>query len=324
MCTCINVFKNNSSFFGRNMDLDYSFNEKIIITPKNYLIKFKKEKSIKTHFAFIGIGTIIDNYPLYAEACNEKGVCIAGLNFPSNCTYYKCNKDKKNYAPYEMVLLIMANCKNMNDVKKTLQHINLINQNFSSKVTLTPLHFMISYKNESIVVETLKDGMHIYENPFNVLTNNPPFDFHKNNISNYLQLHIASPINMINKKMNVINYSYGQGAFGLPGDYNSSSRFVKVFFVKSNLIFNNQEENNVNQFFKCLESVSMPYGCVKATYGLEYTRYSCCIDTKRIVYYYKTYNNSTIHSLNLKKENLNTNKLICYSLNDSINIIQQN
>lgn len=324
MCTCVNILKNEKNFFCRNMDLDYSFNEKIIITPKNYIIKFKKEKSIKSHYAFIGVGTIIDNYPLYAEACNEKGLCIAGLNFPENCKYYKYNKKMNNYAPYEMVLLIMSTCKNMIEVKKTLKNINLLNQNFSLKVPLTPLHFMISFKNESIVIETLEDGMHIYDNIFNVLTNNPKFYYHKNNITNYLQLHIGSPINMVNKNIEISHYSYGQGAYGLPGDYSSTSRFIKTFFVKSNLILNNNDDNNVNQCFKCLESVAMPYGLVKASYGLEYTRYMCCIDTKRIVYYYKTYNNSTIHCVHLKKENLNSKELIVYNLIDKISIINQN
>lgn len=324
MCTCINIFTNNKNYFGRNMDLDYSFNEKIIITPKNYLIKFKKEKSIKNHFAFIGIGTVIDNYPLYAEACNEKGVCIAGLNFPLNCKYYDFDKNKKNYAPYELVLLIMALCKNMKDIRKMLNNVNVYNKSFSTKVPLTPLHFMISYKGESIVIETLKDGIHIYDNVYNVLTNNPPFEFHKNNITNYLQLHIGTPINMINKDISFTNYSYGQGAFGLPGDYNSSSRFIKTYFVKNNILLNNDEYYNINQFFKCLESVLMPCGTVKASYGLEYTRYTCCIDAKKIVYYYKTYNNSTIHFIDMKKENLNSSELITYNLIDKITIIKQN
>ena len=74
LCTCINIAGKNS-YFGRNLDLDYSFNERLIITPRNYKINFKFQESIVNHYSFIGIGTIIDDYPLYAEASKRSFDC---------------------------------------------------------------------------------------------------------------------------------------------------------------------------------------------------------------------------------------------------------
>lgn len=324
MCTCLNCHFKNNYYFGRNLDLDYSFNEKIIITPRNYQIKFKKEKSLKNHFAFIGSGTIIDNYPLYAEACNEKGLSMAMLNFPDNCCYYKYDKNKRNYAPYELVLIILSTCKSLKEVKELLSNTNVININFASNVLLTPQHFMISYKGKSITVETLKDGLHIYDNIFNVLTNNPIFLYHQENITNYLKLQTQNPINTLNKNINIKPISYGQGALGLPGDYSSISRFVKCFFISSNMILNEIELNNINQFIKCLDSVMMIKGIIKAKYGFEYTRYSCCINTTKQIYYYKTYDNPTLNAINMHKENLNRNDLICYEMITDLFINKQN
>jgi choloylglycine hydrolase len=41
------------------------------------------------HYAMVGVATVIDNYPLYYDAANEHGLCIAGLNFPGNACYHK-------------------------------------------------------------------------------------------------------------------------------------------------------------------------------------------------------------------------------------------
>ena len=248
MCTCINVYANHT-YFGRNLDLDNSFNEQIIITPQNYKIKFKKEKEIDNHYAIIGIGTIINNYPLYADAINECGLAISGLNFPDNCVYYKFNKNKVNITPFELPLYLLSKYKNIKQVKKALKDINILDIPFSKEVGLTPLHFMISDRKESIVIETLNNKMHVFNNPYNVLTNNPPFSYHHHNLSNYMQLHNDKALNNINKNLYINNYSFGLGAYGLPGDFSSSSRFIKTFFVKSFLELTNDENNNIFLLF---------------------------------------------------------------------------
>ena len=125
-----------------------------------------------------------------------------------------------------------------------MKKINLVDEPFKKDIKVASLHYMISDNKESIVIETLNDKMHIIDNPFNVLTNNPPFLFHKHNICNYMQLHNDDPFNNLNKTIDLKPYSYGLGAFNLPGDFSSSSRFVRAFFVKSNLLITENEEEN--------------------------------------------------------------------------------
>ena len=310
MCTCINVIANNT-YFGRNLDLEYSFNEMVIITPRNYELNFKKEKTLNTHYALLGIGTIIDNYPLYADVINEEGLAFAGLNFPDNCTYLSFNKDKINIAPYELPLFILGQCKNVKETLELLENINIINLPFSNDVSLTPLHFMISDKKESIVIESRDNNIYIHHNEFNVLTNNPSFEYHQNNVINYLSLHNSDPIN--NLLPSLKPYSNGLGALGLPGDFSSSSRFIKALFVKNNLVLNNDDNFNINQFFKCLESVSMVKGTVLTKLGYEYTRYTSCYNLNKKVLYYKTYDNSQLREISLFDFNLDDNKIrLCH------------
>lgn len=306
------------------MDLNYSINELALIIPRNYKINFKKINSISSHFSIIGIGVIKDDYPLLAEAANEKGLAIAALNFPSNATYYEIKEGKINLAPYELMLYLLAKCENITQVKLALTNINVINEHFSEDIKNTPLHFMVSDTSSSIVIETLNDKMHVIDNPFNVLTNNPPFYYHKENVNNYMKLNVNDPINTFDDSLNLTNYSYGLGLLGLPGDCSSASRFIKALFIKNNMEHFNNEFDNVKAFFNCLESVKMIKGIINTSLGYEYTHYTSCINLNKGYLYYKTYDNPTINMIELCNEDLNSNKLIHYSLIKQCNICRQN
>lgn len=287
MCTAIAIYDKNI-LFGRNMDLDYDLFEKAIFLPKNYVIDFKKEKSIETKYKILGIGVVVDNYPLFADAINECGVGFAGLAFKDNCRYYEYNLSKKNYAPYEFVLYVLGNCKSIEEIRSFLNCINIVDISFNEKVLNTPLHFIFVDKRKSIVVETTKKGIQIYDNYFNVLTNNPEFSYHKENVKNYLGLNNGELKNNLLKELDIKPYSYNQAAFGLPGDYSSSSRFIKSLYVKNNLILDGSNKD-ITDFFKCLGSVSMIKGSVKTEKGFEITIYSSCYDLKEFKLYYKAY-----------------------------------
>ena len=80
MCTCI-TYKNGDFYFGRNMDLEYSFGECVVITPRSFPLHFRHNRYLPEHYAMIGMAAGSEAFPLYAEAVNEKGLCMAGLNF---------------------------------------------------------------------------------------------------------------------------------------------------------------------------------------------------------------------------------------------------
>lgn len=293
------------------MDIEYSFNEKVIITPRDYIIKFKKEKTINNHYALIGIGTIVDNYPLYADVVNEYGLGLIALNFPTYCKYQEYKEGSINLAPYELSLYLLSKYKSIKEIKKIINSINIVNIDFSNSIKLTPLHFMLSDKNESVVIEVMENGITIYNNPYNILTNNPPFNFHKINLINYMNLSNRNPSNNLNNGILFNPYSNGLGALGLPGDFSSTSRFIKGYFVKN---FLSKEEDDVIQFFKCLESISMIKGCVVTDKGLEYTTYTSCYDLNKHILYFKTYFSFSVYKIKLFNYKLNSNDLLSFNL----------
>lgn len=314
MCSAFTI-KTKDVYFGRNMDISYHFNERVIITPRKYEFNFKVEEKIDKHYAMIGMGTTIDDYPLYAEATNECGLSIAGLNFEGYAFYNDVNEDKINLAPYEIIPYLLSRCANLDEVLKIVRNLTIINKPFNNQTPLAPLHFIVSYDNKSIVIEPLMNKLVIYDNPFNVLTNNPPFDYHMNNLSNYFHLSSKNFENNIEQGVNLVNFGAGCGAIGLPGDFSSPSRFVRTLFLKNNLYKEDDEIKAVNQFFRVLDNVSMIKGAVKLDNDvLDYTTYSSCINTNKLIYYYRTYENNEVNSIKLDSVDLDTGDLFNFEL----------
>lgn len=316
MCTAISMKTKKNFYFGRNLDLNYSFNYDIVVTPRNYEFKLRKSIPFKTKFALFGMGIVVNNTPLYFETMNEKGLSMAGLNFPWLAKYYQVNEEKINLAPFELIPYLLGNWSNIDEVKKALENINIIDEVFSENFPNAPLHWIITDANEkSIVVETTENGMKVYDNPYCVLTNSPSFDYHYFNMFNYQYLSEERAINNLSPKLNLINISEGLGSFGLPGDVSSSSRFVRAVYNKFNAYIDDDEDKNIVQFFNILNSVSMLKGSV-VTHDNEYevTQYSCCMDYKNLIYYYKSYDNTLIKAFIIKEEYLNNDKLTIHKL----------
>lgn len=324
MCTCI-TYKNGDFYFGRNLDLEYTFGEQVVITPRNYELKFRKLPSIFHHYAMIGMATVAQDYPLYAEAVNEKGLGIAGLNFPGNACYQKEDTNKKNVTPFELIPWILGQCASVKEARERLEELNLLDEAFAEKMPLSPLHWMIADKEECIIMECIKDGIHIYENPYGVLTNNPPFPYYQMHLNNYLNLSSENPKNGFAPEIPLNTYGQGMGAIGLPGDYSPASRFVKAAYLKWNSRSSEEENANVSQFFHILDGVSMVRGSVITPEGREdITTYSCCINADQGIFYYKTYDNNQIQAVRMQKENLDSEDLKIFDLELKQQILWKN
>lgn len=315
MCTASNYITKNH-YFGRNFDYEISYNERVSITPRNFKFDFKLIDSIESHYAIIGVAAGIDEYPLYYDACNEKGLSIAGLNFAGNAKYLDEKEGMVNITPFEFIPYLLSNYANVGEVKQALKNINLVNINFSESLPLSPLHWMISDESGAIVVEPLDDGLKVYDNPVGVLTNNPSFDMQLFNLNNYRNLSVKTPENTFAKELDLDTYSRGMGAIGLPGDLSSASRFVKVAFTKENSFSGDSEAESVSQFFHILASVEQQKGLtfIEDPDLYEYTIYSSCYNTDKGILYYKTYDNHQITAVDLNKENLEGESLIIYPL----------
>ena len=314
MCTAL-AFKTHNHYFGRNLDIESCNDEKVIIVPRNFRLSFRQEKDLYNHYAMIGIGIVQDGYPLYYDGTNEKGLSMAGLYFPENTEYKPMKEGSSNIAPFEFIPWILGQCATIPEVREKLKHINVVNINYSEELLLSPLHWLISDREESITVEIVKSGLNVYDNPVGLLTNNPVFDVQMFNLNNYMHIATTAPENSFSNMLNLKPYSYGMGALGLPGDYSSASRFVKATFIKMNSVSGDSESESISQFFHILGAVAFPRGSVcLGEKKYEMTVYSSCCNVDKGIYYYITYENNQITGVDMYRENLSGNQLIIYPM----------
>lgn len=313
MCTAISVNK-NGYYFGRNLDVFSSYGEGVIITPCNYEFEFSDGTRLNNHYAIIGMGIECDGVPLYFDGANNFGLAIAALNFPHKCVYNEMVDNKTNVASYEFISRVLSTCESIDDVKKLTSDMNITKNAFSKKLTPTPLHWLVSDKTGSVTVEQTAEGIMVYDNQFDVLTNSPEFTFHKENLRNFLHLSNANPQSSFcdDTKLNYI--SNGMGTMGLPGDFSSVSRFVRAYYVKETSVFDGDERDNVSQFFHILYSVYHTKGCVKSEEGYEYTSYSSCINCDEMIYYYTTYSDLSPKAVYMNEADIAGSNIIKYEM----------
>ncbi|MCM1136938.1 MAG: choloylglycine hydrolase, partial [Clostridium sp.] len=227
MCTAA-TYKTKDFYFGRTLDYEFSYGDEIVVTPRAYPFQFREAGLMDSHYAMIGMAHVAEDYPLYYEAVNEKGLGMAGLNFVGNAYYGERQEGRDNVAQFEFIPWILGDCATVKEAREKLAKINLVNTPFSDKLPLAQLHWLIADKKEAITVESLKSGLKVCDNPVGILTNNPPFDAQMFQLNNYMHLSPKGPENRFSDKLDLHAYSRGMGALGLPGDLSSASRFVRA------------------------------------------------------------------------------------------------
>ena len=263
MCTAI-FYKGGDRYFGRTLDLEYSYNERVTVTKRNFPFVFRHTKPLEHHYAIVGMATVEEGYPLYYDAANEMGLAMAGLNFPKSAYFPPHREGKLNLAPFELIPYILGR-----------------------------------------------------ENGANVLTNEPSFENQLANLANFAKLTGDEPP----AKEGITPVSRGIGAFGLPGDYSSPSRFVRAAF----LLENADRGEDITQFFRILGSVEVPCGAVRLKDGKRViTHYTSCINLSGGIYFYKTYTNSRISGVDMRKEELDGCDIVSYPLIKTQDILMQN
>ena len=170
----------------------------------------------------------------------------------------------------------------------------------------------------------MADGLHVYDNPVGVLTNNPPFAEQLFKLNDYQHLSPKDPVNTFSTVLTPNTYSRGMGALGLPGDLSSSSRFVRAAFVKLNAVCGGEENESVGQFFHILGTVEQVRGCCEVRDAYEITVYTSCYNADKGICYYTTYGNRQITAVDMHAEELDGDTPIVYPLVCNEHIAYQN
>lgn len=282
MCTAVSVMAGRH-LFGRTLDVERTYGEKVIVTPRNYGFSFLHEPPVAAHAALLGAGVVQEGMPLYFDAMNESGLCMAGLNFKS-AVYHAPIKGKRNVTSFELIPWVLTQCSTLAEARALLGEVQITKESISPTLPATPLHWIVADKSGAIVVESTETGSEIRENTERVLANDPPFG------EQAAQLAARAP-------------SLGANGViqGITGELSSPSRFVRAaFFSRCTEVEGPAGDGEIGGFFHVMETVSVPFGCVRRENGDNaYTAYTSCADPSHGIYYFTTYGCRRIRAVRL-------------------------
>lgn len=261
---------------GRNYDYEVSYNEEVIFIPK-------EEKG----YDILGIGSgLFKDYPMLYDAMNECGLCMSGLAFTDNAVYYPFNKGKWNIPVYKFIPYTLTQFDSVKSFKDEIgDTLNLTDTQYNDNTPNASLHWLLCDKEESIVIESTKDGLNIYDNPLGTLTNNPPFNEQKA----YFEIDfIGEDENCYIKEMGKEWATRGLETCGLSGGYTSAERFERLTYLKQHLEQYDMADPVIDTFRLC-QSVEQLYGCTPVGDKFEYTIYQSVYNMDELTLYTRKY-----------------------------------
>ena len=304
MCTSLSLpTRDGRHLFGRTLDLDAHFSETVTLTPRRYPFSFRDCYPLTRHYALLGMATTVEGYPLYAEAMNEKGLCMAGLRFAKSAVYAPAPCEGRiNLAPWELIPYLLSTCATLDEARDALKDISIWDKPFSDAVGTAPLHWHMVDADPAhggLILEITTSGMRIYPDEAGVLSNEPPYPDQLNRLS-------------------ALPYLRGD-AVGLPGDYSSPSRFLRAatlrrWWMERGRDCTGEAEGGgdfaLSQFFTVLGAVSPTAGAVMTSEGgCHRTLYTCCMDTERGTYHYRNEGEASVSSVSFCGLDLNGESL---------------
>ena len=313
MCTGVRFSDaNGNMYFGRNLDWSTGYGQKVVVTPRGYKYKSAFLGEMANSPALIGMGIVAENTPLYFDCANEHGLAVAGLNFPGYAAYSASAIDgKTNVAAYEFPLWVALNFTSVDEVEKALADVVIVAKPINEQYPVSELHWIIGDAKRSIVVEYTAAGMEVFKNDVDVLTNQPGYAWHKENMRNYMNLFPQMPKEVKWREAKFTAFGSGSLMRGLPGDYYSPSRFVRVAYLNTHYPVQADEASNVSRLFHTLTGVAMIDGAAAMADGqFEKTVYTGGYSTATQTYYYNTYEDPAIRSVALKDYDLDSTEVI--------------
>lgn len=281
-CTAVNIIaKDGSVVAGRTMEWAYDMKWQLTANPKGALIVLSAPSqmhlpstTLSSKYAFAGISPgILPGPPAYLEGQNEAGLAISGNFLPGFTEYQAVTPQDKNYVSIlNLGGFILGMFGTVKELRNELPKYKVWFDPNEVKGLPTPpwLHFALTDRSgDSIVIEFVKGQMVIHNNLAGVLTNAPTYDWHLNNVRNYLSLTPTATASVSVGKTNVTELGQGGGLIGLPADYTPPSRFVRTAYLKQ---FAFQPSNSLDAMAltgHILNNVDIPTGVARSTDGKQ-------------------------------------------------------
>ena len=343
MCTSFLLKSSDGgSVYGRTLEFGLPLSSQIMVTPRNFPIqgvgvdgKPGTGLNWTSKYAVAGMNAL--GIAVYADGMNEKGLVGGMQSAPFTAQYQDVSQvDSGNSISSSQVLLYaLSNFATVDEVKEGLSKI-MVNRSpvaaFHNSV-VTQRYPMHDASGKSIMIEYLNGELVITDNPTGVAANDPAFSQHLNNIGDYVNLTNIEQDSLVINGVTYGSPSSGNGLHGLPGDFLSTSRFIRALFFSKAVPLSFTTEQMNNAAWHVLGSFDIPPGAVTLPSsnpygggegGIEITEWSVVADLKNMIYNVRTYETTNVYTFDFKKIDADTKELKFYKLDQVQATIQLN
>ncbi len=270
-------------------------------------------RTFTSAYAAAGTGlSILPDCPILYEGINEKGLMGGQLYYRGFAHYSDAAAPGASpLQPPLAVYHLLAQCACVEEV------VRMLRQDFTLTGTelfgaVPPLHWAFSDRSgEMVIIEPDRDGLSIYRNTIGVMTNSPSYSWHRMNLLNYAGIRDLDydTVAVCGEKLQ--QCFSGSGAQGMPGDWSSPSRFVRLALLKKYAVRGEDEVQGITNLFHLLGSAAFPLGMVRVTdqgpssaldqAGLpfDYTIYTAAMCAESLRFYWTTHENGRIQYIDL-------------------------
>jgi choloylglycine hydrolase len=246
------------------------------------------------------------------DGMNEKGLAGGLLYFAGYAQFQSVSPGqiKQSINSAQLLTYVLSNFATIEEVKRGLPQVLVNGAAIKVFGGPLPIHMTLHDRSgKSLSVEYIKGELTMINNPTGTYTNDPPFPYHLAAAGNYANLRATPPADLTVNGLRLPPASTGGGLHGLPGDFLSTSRFIRALLLSHFAPTNLTTKQQVGTAFRILGQFDLPPGSILLPPGgsfggagsvttYEITEWSVVADQKNLVYYIRTFDNPQLRSLN--------------------------
>ena len=268
------------------------------------------EGGVPGRYGYTGMAVLGFGEPILVDGVNSAGLMGALLHFPEYAVY-KNTAEPGNTAvhPSRLLAWLLSRCAGVEEAVEELSRITLVDEPIQGKPL--PAHYILSDKTgEAVIIEPEEGGLSIHRETIGVLTNSPDYRWQRTNLRNFVGVTNLpkAPQTIAGHEIREFGERLGGGS-GLPGDYSSPSRFVRLAFLKEFAVPGKDELDGVSRMFRAFAPVDIPEGLAKADPNYDVYEQTLCTSVmcaESGVYYFAPAQNRRISAVRLPAQGAET------------------
>ncbi|WP_218831851.1 linear amide C-N hydrolase [Bordetella genomosp. 10] len=331
-CTSFTIrTRTHGVIYARTMEFGFPLQSQSIFIPRQQLIfatgtEAHPGAQWTTRYAVIGMNAF--GLKCLSDGMNEKGLAGGLLYFPDYAAYTKDSKDigdRPVLAPWDLLTWALTNFASVAEVKDALAKSEIVVLGVKEPhLGFVPgVHYTLhDASGASIVIEPIDGQLKVYDNPYGVLTNSPPFKWHEMNLRNYVKLSPTQVPPRVIAGQTIKPLGEGSGLLGIPGDTTPPSRFIRALGFSQAAVPAAPGLPSVRLAEHILNNFDIPKGWAQdpalQEASIEYTQWSVVADLENRRYYVKSYEDPTLRELDFKQLDPNGKHILLAPLHDAV------